>query len=74
MLQTALTIIIVAMAVAYAGYNIRRVLNNADSRCYGCPIKDACRKKNTTQTCQAGGKGIRKQEKSKKKVYGDEKN
>ena len=74
MLQTALTIIIVAIAVAYAGYSIRRVLNNADGRCYGCPIKDACSKKNTTRTCLTGGKDIQKQEKSTKKVHDDEKN
>ena len=45
MVASVLAGLIIVAAIAYAGWGIVKVSKNADNRCYGCPIKDACDKK-----------------------------
>lgn len=45
MFQLIIVITILLIALPYAAWRIRMVIKNAGGRCYGCPIKDACSKK-----------------------------
>ena len=45
MFQLIIVITILLIALSYAAWRIRMVIKNAGGRCYGCPIKDACSKK-----------------------------
>ena len=45
MFQLIIVITILLIALSYGAWRIRMVIKNAGGRCYGCPIKDACSKK-----------------------------
>jgi hypothetical protein len=43
-LQYLITAIVLALAIAYAGYLIFKALANKDAQCAGCALKDHCEK------------------------------
>lgn len=45
-MQLTIVLIIVACAFAFAAYRFYKMLTDKSGKCAGCPLKDACNKKN----------------------------
>ena len=49
-IQTAIVIIIIACAAAYASWRAYKALTAKGDACDGCPLKDACKKEKRKST------------------------
>lgn len=47
-LQIIIVTIVIVISSIYAVFRIRKALKNKNGTCYGCPLKDACKKDNRT--------------------------